>query len=149
MSTVIVYERTSLASGILGYWMIRALVTRPAGMRRVWALLLGVSLAFSLWESAVPDVHDGDAPVGTDARGGTVAREHPSSATPGNDSERSRDDGPSHTMHVDHCGHGHAAGTVMACRLPMLAVLTDAPGYGVTAGLLSVTQDPQTRPPIA
>lgn len=129
--------------------MTRARVARSAGMRRVWALLLGVSLAFSLWESAVPDVHDGDALVGTDARRGNVASEHHSPAAPGNDGAPSRDEGPSHTMHVDHCGHGHAAGTVIACRLPTLSIHTDAPGYGATAGLLSVTQDPQTRPPIA
>jgi len=118
-------------------------------MRRAWALLLGVSLASGLWETAVPDIHDGDAAGSAEMLGGNAVGTHTLPATQDRDGIPLDQDGPSHTMHLDHCGHAHGAGAVFACRLPMASGRSGAPARSVSAALVSVTQDPQTRPPIA
>ena len=130
--------------------------------RRLAALVAVLSLAFSWFEIAFPDVHDGDAAgtavttvvlaSGGSGAGGAAMADLDAAVSAGHEGAPSRHSSsvPSpHRIHVDHCGHSHAGSTAERVSLPAPCVLPSAPAPSTVVMPPTVDLPPHLRPPIA
>ena len=123
----------------------RLIVRFPRMLRRFAALLAALGLVLYWGESAVADVHDGDAAA-------TSVEQHTSVENASESSHLPSDPGPSHdsnSPHTCHCTHVHAPGLPITIRpqpksfvAPQAHWLSDSPP-------VSVSPEPHFRPPVA
>jgi hypothetical protein len=105
-------------------------------VRRHAALAAAVLFMFTWFERAIPDIHDGDASASTQVTSATTTPGAPQ--TPA-----------SHSVHLDHCTHSHAATTVLVRNLPSAVTGHATRPTSTSDALVTVVLDPDVRPPIA
>lgn len=105
-------------------------------MRGVAIAICAIAFAVSIAEQTAPDIHDGGAVSHL------LVSEHGQAPrdTPGTPSD--------HSLHVDHCAHGHAAlgagAKIEDSRTQIASVFPLVPGMPIELSL-----SPETPPPIA
>lgn len=124
---------------------------RSSLARRGWALVVGLAFASAFFETAVPDIHDGDASIVSLGQGAVDAHLPEPSLAPTDTRNPAPAPGgaPSHSTHVDHCAHGHTANTAFGFEMPTPTDWRHARPNCAAATLASIARGPQPRPPIA
>ncbi|MEO7682750.1 MAG: hypothetical protein ABIU86_02335 [Gemmatimonadaceae bacterium] len=117
---------------------VKAFLTR--NIRRLTAVLVVTSVLGGPVEFLIPDAHDGDAFAAEQTETG-----HPQSR----DGDTDRPANPNHTVHVDHCAHGHLISNVESAPKLVRADIVAAAFGRTTTRLTGVILPPLVPPPIA
>ncbi|MEO5815871.1 MAG: hypothetical protein ABIT20_11395 [Gemmatimonadaceae bacterium] len=141
---------------------------KPQLLRRFLSVLVALAFSASALETIIPDVHDGDAErssvetgaVSLSAARGSLntdsavdGRAHAIAGPDlGSGQLPSREDtqsAPTHTAHIEHCGHAHVATPAVATILSAPADEHGESPCTFVPTLVSVAVVPTLRPPIA
>lgn len=103
------------------------------------AAFAAVSLVAVPVELTLPDVHDGDASSVVNGPDGLAGPNTPASSSPAQ----------GHTIHVDHCAHGHLLVTADQLGSNQDARVAASPISDVPSLPNNPVEPPRSRPPIA
>ncbi len=126
--------------------VVRLRLLTLAAIRQAVAFVALLGVCITPMESLIPDIHDGDALVATEAGGGIT--DLSSSHTP-RSGDGSLPSGQSHLVHMDHCSHAHCFGLGLVHGNDFGDGLELPPIDNVRSAPASVSIPPHHRPPIA
>ena len=115
-------------------------------LRRMAAILAALGLVLYWGESAVADVHDGDAEAPSSVAQTTAVEKAPQP------SDTPSDPAPSHSSdspHTCHCTHVHGTALPMAVRLQPRPLVVPHVHWLSDTAPVSISPEPHFRPPVA